>query len=78
MTIKQIISRQIEQIPESQLDELYQLIQDFINKKNILLNKQHNSPYHDLDHLAGTWTQEDEIKFIANTQQFTEIDQNLW
>jgi hypothetical protein len=35
-------------------------------------------PYHDLDYLAGTWTQEDEAEFLLNTQQFNEIAQNLW
>lgn len=78
MTIKQLISKQLEQIPESELKEVYQLIQNFINQKNNLLNKHSKPPYHDLDYLAGTWTEEDETEFIANTKQFTEIDQNLW
>ena len=78
MTIKQLIQTQIEQIPESELEELYQLIKNFINQKNRLSNKHQKPPYHDLDYLAGTWSQEDEREFIANTQQFREIDQNLW
>jgi hypothetical protein len=78
MTIKQLIQTQIEQIPESELEDLYQLIKNFINKKNIFLNKQQKLPYHDLDYLAGTWNQKDETEFIDNTRQFTKIDQNLW
>jgi hypothetical protein len=35
-------------------------------------------PYHDLDYLAGTWTKEDETEFLLNTQQFNQIDQQLW
>jgi hypothetical protein len=35
-------------------------------------------PYHDLDYLAGTWTKEDETEFLLNTEQFNEIDQQLW
>ncbi|QSV62393.1 MAG: hypothetical protein HEQ26_06125 [Dolichospermum sp. DL01] len=35
-------------------------------------------PYHELDYLAGTWTKEDETEFLLNTQQFNEIDQQLW
>ena len=34
--------------------------------------------YHDLDHLAGTWTKEDEVEFKQNTQAFEQIDQELW
>ncbi|MBE9058947.1 hypothetical protein [Sphaerospermopsis sp. LEGE 08334] len=33
--------------------------------------------YHDLDYLAGTWEEEDETEFLANTQQFNEIDNNI-
>jgi hypothetical protein len=35
-------------------------------------------PYHDLDYLAGIWTKEDETEFLLNTEQFNEIDQQLW
>jgi hypothetical protein len=34
--------------------------------------------YHDLDYLAGTWGEEDETEFLANTKQFNEVDNNLW
>jgi hypothetical protein len=41
-------------------------------------NLSNSYPYHDLDYLAGTWTKEDETEFLLNTQQFNEIDQQLW
>lgn len=34
--------------------------------------------YHDLDHLAGTWSEQDEQEFLANTAQFRTIDEELW
>jgi len=34
--------------------------------------------YHDLDDLAGTWTQNDEDEFNKNIQQLNEIDKELW
>ena len=34
--------------------------------------------FHDLDHLAGTWSREDAEEFEAATAFFEEIDQSLW
>ena len=34
-------------------------------------------PYHDLDHLLGMWTEEDEAQFITNTKLFEAIDRTL-
>ena len=34
--------------------------------------------YHDLDHLAGTWTKKDEKEFYKNIQGLEKIDKELW
>ncbi len=34
--------------------------------------------YHDLDHLAGTWTEDDEKEFLEATADFRKIDTELW
>ena len=34
--------------------------------------------YHDLDHLAGTWTKEETEEFLENIADFEHIDSNLW
>lgn len=34
--------------------------------------------YHDLDLLAGTWTEEDAREFSQNTAIFNQIDEQLW
>ena len=34
--------------------------------------------YHDLDALAGTWTEEDKSAFERDTAAFAEIDPALW
>lgn len=34
--------------------------------------------YHDLDDLAGTWTNEEFNDFSLNTIGFNQIDKNLW
>ncbi len=41
--------------------------------------KKKTFPLHnDLDHLAGTWTKEDEEEFRTNTEAFEKIDEDLW
>ncbi len=91
MTVKELIQAEIDKIPEQELDKLYQWIKKFTDKinsvKNGILSTQNTSsethlsnsyPYHDLNYLAGTWTEEDETEFLLNTQKFQEIDQQLW
>lgn len=34
--------------------------------------------YHDLDHLAGTWSSNEEKQFKENIQPFEEVDDELW
>lgn len=35
-------------------------------------------PYHDLDFLAGTWTEPDSREFFANLADLSQIDEELW
>lgn len=34
--------------------------------------------YHDLDYLAGTWSDNDKKNFDANIKNFEKIDKELW
>ena len=34
--------------------------------------------YHDLDHLAGSWSRADEQAFREGTEPFQKIDEDLW
>ena len=34
--------------------------------------------YHDLGDLAGTWSAEDELDFLAATEDFRRIDEAVW
>ncbi|MDZ7659449.1 hypothetical protein [Fodinibius sp.] len=34
--------------------------------------------YHDLDHLAGSWSQEEAAQFLESIQCFEEVDKELW
>jgi Trm5-related predicted tRNA methylase len=34
--------------------------------------------YHDLDHLAGSWSSEEEKAFKKDTKSFEKIDKEMW
>ncbi len=34
--------------------------------------------YHDLDELAGTWTEKDKLEFTSNIEELSKIDKDLW
>ena len=34
--------------------------------------------YSDLDHLAGTWSDEEKREFEQNTAEFEQIDEEMW
>lgn len=40
--------------------------------------KKRTTVHHDLDSLAGTWNKHDESEFKAATEQFGNIDAELW
>lgn len=43
------------------------------------ISREINRPvYHDLDHLAGTWSIADVEEFKKNTQDFDLIDKDIW
>lgn len=43
-----------------------------------LTEKKYRAEYHDLDHLAGTWTKDNQIEFEKNTLSFSKIDKDMW
>ena len=46
-----------------------------MEKEIILSNFDKNIIYNDLDHLSGTWSDEEFINFTANTAGFNRIDE---
>lgn len=73
--------------------ELARSIQDLARREGISLNQAvlkllrratglEASPDdrigHSLDHLAGTWTREDERAFLGLIEDFNQIDEELW
>lgn len=52
------------------------VIVTFLESSNSAI--ENSPPYHDLDHLCGTWTEAEAAQFIINTKSFEAIDQTLW
>ncbi len=48
-------------------------------RESLGLEKRRRSvTYSDLDHLAGTWSREEEAEFKRNTAVFEQVDEELW
>ena len=43
-----------------------------------LEKRKRGATYDDLDHLAGTWSREEETEFKRNTAVFEQVDEELW
>jgi predicted DNA-binding antitoxin AbrB/MazE fold protein len=41
-------------------------------------NNAQPNDYELLERLAGTWTEVDEKEFLKNTEEFNQVDQDLW
>jgi hypothetical protein len=54
------------------------LILKLIEQGTGVANQMKVVTYHDLDHLAGTWTNDDEKEFVKNTQSFEKLDKDIW
>jgi hypothetical protein len=44
----------------------------------LLIKPKYYREFHDLDNLAGTWTEEDEKEFNLIQEGFEQIDKELW
>lgn len=54
------------------------LILHIINDRFAMTHTAKKTIFHDLDHLAGTWQEEDAKKFYDNTKPFETLDEELW
>lgn len=68
---------ELNEVPEN-IPAQTPVIITFITESNLENLDNQITTYHDLDFLAGTWTEDDETEFLSNTNDFNKIDQNLW
>ena len=73
--------------------EVAKLLKDQANSEGISVNalllkmvkeslgiekKKRTKIYHDLDHLAGTWSEKDLKEFQKNVEDLEKVDKKLW
>jgi hypothetical protein len=59
--------------------EKEQIVLQLIHQGIDLEQKKSRLPqYHDLDALAGTWSEEDAAEFDQATERFRQVDEELW
>ena len=59
--------------------EREQVVLQLIHRGIDLEQKKSRLPhYHDLDALAGTWSEEDAAEFDRATERFRQVDEELW
>lgn len=63
---------------EKRRTSINSLILDCIERSIGYSHKVTKPTFHDLDHLAGTWKEEDMKAFKENTKHFEKIDKDLW
>lgn len=74
-------------------DEVAKLLKDQANSEGISVNalmlkmvkeslgiekKRRRKIYHDLDHLAGTWSEKDLKEFQKNVEDLEKVDKEIW
>jgi len=85
-TVREKIVSMLYQLPEQQLEKVVNYIlllkngadtqHDIFIKNSELYQKIEK--YHDLDILAGTWSDEETEEFLHSISDFGEVDNMLW
>lgn len=81
ITIRGIDDRlqtELEKIAAKEEKSINKMILSLLKKALGIENKVKFLTYNDLDHLAGTWSEQDEREFNLATEQFNKIDEDIW
>ena len=68
----------LERIARQGRESMNGVILHLLRDKLGLSKPRFREEYHDLDDLAGTWTQEEARDFDAVVSEFSRIDEELW
>lgn len=81
MTIRGIddtLAQTLKNLAQSQGMSINALTLRLIREATGVDKKKRTTTHHDLDSLAGTWSNHDENEFRAATEQFDRIDAEMW
>jgi len=77
MTQLEKIQYEIQQLPPKDIVDLQQWFSHF-QMKALKEAARKGKTNHNLDHLAGTWSEEDAREFEEATADFGQIDEEMW
>jgi len=72
------LASRLERIAQQGRESMNGAILNLLRDKLGLSKPRFREEYHDLDDLAGTWTQEEAREFDAVVSEFSRIDGELW
>lgn len=75
--IDQELDRSIREQAKKQGKSLNSLVLESLREK-LLSNPSKPGSHHDLDHLAGTWSEKDHASFQKAIRAFESIDTDIW
>ncbi|HHT9137432.1 MAG: hypothetical protein Q6358_08900 [Candidatus Brocadiales bacterium] len=81
MTIRGIdneISKLLKEHAKSEGISVNALLLKMVKESLGIEKKRRTKIYHDLDHLAGTWSEKDLKEFQKNIEDFERIDNEIW
>ncbi len=74
--VKKAIQKEAQRKGVSMSKAIISLLERTVETKST--EKKKRVLYHDLDHLAGIWSQEEAKEFGRNTRMFEKIDEDVW
>lgn len=72
------LARDLERVAKQGNDSMNAVILRLLRDKLGLSKPKFGEIHHDLDDLAGTWTEEEAREFGEVVQEFSHIDEEMW
>ena len=77
--VESVVAEKLKQTAVKQNKSLNQLVLEFIKKNlGMVKEKKYSREYDDLDHLFGSWDEEEFNTIQNKIKQERQIDQDLW
>ena len=76
--LDQTIAEQVAQEAQRHHLNLNEFILSLLKLGLLTWQQTEQPPYHDLDALAGTWSDEEADQFASTISDFSQIDESLW
>jgi len=72
------LAEELEKTAKQRHDSMNRVILQLLRDKLGLSKRRFRKAHHDLDDLAGTWTEEEAREFDDVVREFSRIDEELW